>query len=83
MQRWTSIVVFLILGNQYARPAGRDVVLTGAGSTFIYPILRKWVNEYTKSHPEIKINYDPVGSGRGISRALAGTVDFGASDGPL
>jgi phosphate transport system substrate-binding protein len=39
--------------------------------------------EYTKAHPEIKINYDPVGSGRGISRALAGTVDFGASDGQL
>jgi phosphate transport system substrate-binding protein len=62
---------------------GQEVLLTSAGSTFIYPILGKWIREYTKIHPELKIAYEPVGSGRGISRTLAGTVDFGASDGPM
>jgi len=46
-------------------------------------MLGKWIREYAKIHPELKIAYEPVGSGRGISRTLAGTVDFGASDGPL
>jgi phosphate transport system substrate-binding protein len=66
--------------------AGADktpITLLSAGSTFIYPILAKWCTEYRKTHPEVQISYDPVGSGRGISRTLAGTVDFGASDGPL
>ena len=63
--------------------AGSEVVLTGAGSTFIYPILVKWVRAYEKARPGLKIAYDPVGSGHGIARTLAGTVDFGASDGPL
>jgi phosphate transport system substrate-binding protein len=61
----------------------QPVTLISAGSTFIYPILSRWSTEYRKLHPEVQISYDPVGSGRGISRTLAGTVDFGASDGPM
>jgi len=57
--------------------------LTGAGSTFIYPILAKWSKEYQKVHPNVEIFYEPTGSGRGITRSLAGLVDFGASDGPV
>jgi len=64
-----------------AEPA--PVTLAGAGSTFIYPMLSRWTREYRKTHPAVQISYDPVGSGRGISRVLAGNVDFGASDGPL
>ena len=66
--------------------AGADnkpVILFGAGSTFIYPILARWNLEYHKLHPEFQMSYDPVGSGHGISRTLAGRVDFGASDGPM
>ena len=59
------------------------MTLTSAGSTFIYPILAKWSEKYESQHPNIRIMYDPVGSGHGIARTLAGTVDFGASDGPL
>lgn len=61
----------------------KPVTIVSAGSTFIYPILARWSTEYRKLHPEMQISYDPIGSGRGISRTLAGTVDFGASDGPL
>jgi phosphate transport system substrate-binding protein len=66
-----------------AAEAGKRVVLNGAGSTFVYPILAQWIKAYQSLHPGIEIAYEPVGSGRGISRVLAGTVDFGASDGPM
>lgn len=61
----------------------KPITLLSAGSTFIYPILGKWSTEYRRLHPEVQISYDPVGSSHGIARTLAGTVDFGASDGPL
>ena len=63
--------------------AAEEVRLTSAGSTFIYPMLGTWLREYRKIHPEFQLAYDPVGSGKGIARTLAGTVDFGASDGPI
>jgi phosphate transport system substrate-binding protein len=57
--------------------------LNGAGATFPYPIYSKWFSEYHKQHPEVQINYQSIGSGGGIRQVLAGTVDFGASDGPM
>jgi phosphate transport system substrate-binding protein len=57
--------------------------LNGAGATFPYPIYSKWFNEYAKAHPGVQINYQAIGSGGGIRQLLAGTVDFGASDGPM
>lgn len=43
----------------------------------------KWFSEYNKKHPDVQINYQSIGSGGGIRQVLAGTVDFGASDGPM
>jgi len=43
----------------------------------------KWFSDYHKAHPEVQINYQSIGSGGGIRQVLAGTVDFGASDGPM
>ena len=57
--------------------------LTGAGATFPYPMYSKWFSDYHKMHPEIAINYQPIGSGGGIAQVSAGTVDFGATDGPM
>jgi phosphate transport system substrate-binding protein len=57
--------------------------LNGAGATFPNPIYSKWFSEYHKAHPDIQINYQPIGSGGGIRQVLAGTVDFGATDGPM
>ncbi len=54
--------------------------ISGAGSTFIYPILSKWTSEYSQLHPDVKINYQSIGSGGGIRQVSEGTVDFGASD---
>jgi phosphate transport system substrate-binding protein len=60
-----------------------DITVASAGSTFVYPMLGKWMSEYRKVHPELKISYDPIGSGRGIARMLNGSADFGASEGPV
>lgn len=57
--------------------------LNGAGATFPYPMYSKWFDEYHKIHPDIEINYQSIGSGGGIRQVTSGTVDFGASDGPM
>ena len=56
--------------------------ITGAGSTFVYPILSKWSDSYNNAVGN-KINYQSIGSGGGIAQIKAGTVVFGASDKPL
>jgi len=66
-----------------ALPAFGQTTLNGAGATFPYPMYSKWFNEYHKSHPDVQFNYQSIGSGGGIRQVLAGTVDFGASDGPM
>jgi len=66
-----------------AAPAPSPVLVNGAGATFPYPIYSKWFDEYHKLHPDIQINYQSIGSGGGIRQVLAGTVDFGATDGPM
>src|SRR5438132_5235446 len=60
-----------------------QTILNGAGATFPNPIYSKWLNEYHKLHPDIQINYQPLGSGAGIKQVTEGTVDFGATDGPM
>ncbi|HWF04980.1 MAG TPA: phosphate ABC transporter substrate-binding protein PstS [Candidatus Angelobacter sp.] len=57
--------------------------LNGAGATFPNPIYQKWFSEYHNAHGDIQINYQSIGSGGGIKQLQAGTVDFGASDGPM
>src|SRR3954468_3818020 len=57
--------------------------LNGAGATFPYPMYSKWFSEYHKKNANIQINYQSIGSGGGIRQVLAGTGDFGASDGPM
>jgi len=57
--------------------------LNGAGATFPYPMYSKWFNEYHNLHSDLQINYQSIGSGGGIRQVTSGTVDFGASDGPM
>ncbi|MGD0498002.1 MAG: phosphate ABC transporter substrate-binding protein PstS [Bryobacteraceae bacterium] len=57
--------------------------INAAGATFPAPIYSKWFDEYHKAHPNVEINYQPIGSGGGIRQLTAGTVDFGASDMPM
>jgi phosphate transport system substrate-binding protein len=64
-------------------PAFAQTTLNGAGATFPYPMYSKWFSKYHDAHPDIQFNYQSIGSGGGIRQVLAGTVDFGASDGPM
>lgn len=67
-------------GNKSGQAA--DAGVTGAGSTFVYPVLSAWAADY-KNQGGDKINYQSIGSGAGIAQVKAGTVDFGATDQPL
>jgi len=66
-----------------ALPLVAQTTLNGAGATFPNPMYSKWFSEYNKLHPEVQINYQPIGSGGGIRQVTSGTVDFGASDMPM
>jgi phosphate transport system substrate-binding protein len=57
--------------------------INGAGATFPYPMYSKWFDEYHKKDANLQINYQSIGSGGGIKQVTEGTVDFGASDGPM
>ena len=61
----------------------QQVLINAGGATFPYPMYSKWFDEYHKKFPKIAINYASIGSGGGIAQVTAGTVDFGASDGPM
>jgi len=63
--------------------AADSLLVNGAGATFPFPLYSKWFSEYNKAHPDIRFNYQSIGSGGGIQQFTAGTVDFGASDAPL
>jgi phosphate transport system substrate-binding protein len=62
--------------------AGTAQQITGAGSTFVYPVLSAWAADYQKQSGA-SVNYQSIGSGGGVAQIKAGTVDFGATDQPL
>ncbi|HSS19721.1 MAG TPA: phosphate ABC transporter substrate-binding protein PstS [Pyrinomonadaceae bacterium] len=84
-----AAIAFLILAVVFAlacsggAPGGGAVKLQGAGATFPNPLYQKWMSEYGKLHPNMQIDYQPIGSGGGIKQIQAQTVDFGASDAPM
>ncbi|HEV2348967.1 MAG TPA: phosphate ABC transporter substrate-binding protein PstS [Terriglobia bacterium] len=77
------MIVLTFLGILAASVTLATTSIVGAGSTFTYPIMSKWTNQYFKLHPDVEINYQSIGSGGGIKQVTEGTVDFGATDGPL
>ncbi len=62
---------------------GGEIRLQGSGASFPNPIYVKWVSEYGKINPNIKIDYQSTGSGAGQKAILEKTVNFGASDDPM
>ena len=73
----------LLLTGWLVQPAFAQTLINGAGATFPYPIYSKWFDEYVKVDPEVRFNYQSIGSGGGIKQIMARTVDFGATDGPM
>jgi phosphate transport system substrate-binding protein len=82
MKRFVGMVaVLLTLGAVVS--ADNPLLINGAGATFPYPIYSKWFDEYHQKNSAIQFNYQSVGSGAGIKQVTDGTVDFGATDGPM
>ncbi len=82
MKRITGLllVVLAVAGVLWA---DATLSINGAGATFPNPIYSKWFDEYHKKFSTIQINYQSQGSGAGIKQVTEGTVDFGATDGPM
>jgi phosphate transport system substrate-binding protein len=81
-----ALVCMVALGFGCSRQgggAGGSVRLQGAGATFPNPLYQKWLSEYTKLNPNVRIDYQSIGSGGGIKQIKEETVDFGASDSPM
>ena len=66
-----------------AVPVAAQVQLNGAGATFPNIIYQDWMLTYNQTHPDVKLNYQSIGSGGGIRQFSDGTVDFGATDAPM
>ena len=71
-----------VTANNSASNASSGTI-NGAGATFPNPIYSKWFSEYNKLHPDVRINYQSIGSGGGIQQVTNHTVFFGATDGPM
>ena len=78
----TPKLLALALTCASSLPAFAQQQITGAGSTFVYPILSAWSEAYSQAK-NVRVNYQSIGSGGGIAQIKAATVDFGASDAPL
>jgi phosphate transport system substrate-binding protein len=63
--------------------AADALLVTGAGATFPFPLYSKWFSDYNKLNPDLRFNYQSIGSGGGIKQITEKTVDFGASDAPM
>lgn len=83
MRKTAIALLLLVLVAATSVAVSGNMLLNAAGATFPYPIYSKWFDVYHSQHPDIEINYQSIGSGGGIRQLLAGTVDFGASDGPM
>jgi len=81
MKRFGWIAAALLLVGGIARADA--LLVNGAGATFPFPLYSKWFAEYNKLHPDLRFNYQSIGSGGGVKQITEKTVDFGASDAPM
>jgi phosphate transport system substrate-binding protein len=75
-------IAAVVVAATLAGAPAQATEITGAGSSFVYPVLTKWSATYAASSGN-QLNYQSVGSGAGIAQIKAGTIDFGASDAPM
>jgi len=79
----TAMVLAAVLALGALMWAQSPLLINGAGATFPYPIYSKWFDVYHQKYTNIQFNYQSIGSGGGIKQVTEGTVDFGATDGPM
>lgn len=83
---WCCALVVLVASfacNSGGAGGSGTVSLHGAGATFPNPLYQKWLSEYEKVKPNVRLDYQSIGSGGGIKQLKEQTVDFGASDAPM
>jgi len=78
-----AIFLFVSIACNNNGSGSDSVILQGAGATFPAPLYQKWLSEYGNLHPNLKMDYQSIGSGGGIKQIKEQTVDFGASDAPM
>jgi phosphate transport system substrate-binding protein len=83
MKRFVVLAIGILALGTAMVMADNPLLINGAGATFPYPIYSKWFDVYHAKNSTIQFNYQSVGSGAGIKQVTEGTVDFGASDGPM
>jgi phosphate transport system substrate-binding protein len=80
----TIVLIVLLLGSLacFSGRQGRSdtVKIQGGGSSFVNPLMQKWVSEYGNINPNIRIDYQSIGSGGGIKQTRDRTLQFGATD---
>jgi phosphate transport system substrate-binding protein len=82
MNQFTRSITYIAASASLGIAGASSAAITGAGSTFVYPVLSRWASDFKKAGGD-EINYQSIGSGGGIAQIKAGTVDFGATDKPL
>ncbi|WP_027059098.1 phosphate ABC transporter substrate-binding protein PstS [Mesorhizobium loti] len=80
--RSAAVAIAMATASTFTLSAAMAADLSGAGSTFIYPVFAKWADTYKKD-TGIGLNYQSIGSGGGIKQVIAKTVTFGATDKPM
>lgn len=83
MRLVSTVLAGLLACSSMAPMASAATQITGAGSTFDYPLFSKAFYLYSESNPDVTVNYQSIGSGGGIQQFTARTVDFGATDVPM
>ena len=85
LSRIAAVACTLALGAGLVAQSlqAQSLQINGAGATFPHPIYSKWFDEYAQKNPNVRINYQPIGSGGGIRQVTAQTVFVGATDGPM
>jgi phosphate transport system substrate-binding protein len=83
MKTAVASLVVATLGGAFASVCAADININGAGATFPEPLYAQWVAEYHQAHPEVKVNYQGIGSGGGIKGITEKTLDFAGSDAPM
>ena len=78
-----TLVLFVAASVGAVSSARADVTVSGAGATFPEPLYSKWAAEYHEAHPDVKLNYNGIGSGGGIKGITDKTLDFAGSDAPM
>ncbi|MGQ9596596.1 MAG: phosphate ABC transporter substrate-binding protein PstS [Thermoproteota archaeon] len=78
-----GILAYVFIVRENPGESQKEITLNGAGATFPFPLVDKWIAEYNKLKPNVRINYQPIGSGGGIRQHTEKTVYFAASDAPM